>query len=231
MTRFLYRVFQATEELNRRTILETLLPSPGATLVDLGCGDGSFTTRVAKRVQAGRVIGVELVRSLAAQARRRSIEVVEADLAAPLPFGAGTVDVVHANQVIEHLASPDHLLREIRRILAPTGYAVLSTNNLASLHNIASLLLGWQPAPCHVSDEVIVGNPASFARGDPGARPQMHLRLFTARALASLAEHHGLRVEVARSAGYYPLPPRLAKAMARLDPVRGAYLIQRYRPA
>jgi SAM-dependent methyltransferase len=226
---YLKRVFKDTEEVNRRAILAAAQPRPGATLVDLGCGGGEFTERVAAAVGAGRVIGVELIEPLAAAAEQRGIEVRRADLAERLPFDDGSVDVVHSNQVIEHLPGTDQFMREIRRVLAPGGYAVVSTNNLASLHNIASLVAGYQPTPCHVSDERVgVGNPMNAYGGAPGAAGQMHLRIFTGRALAELAELHGLRVDLERTAGFYPLPPRAAEVATRVAPRWGAFLVQRY---
>jgi methionine biosynthesis protein MetW len=225
---YLERVFRATEELNRRTILAVLEPRPGGVLLDLGCGDGALTERVAARVQATRKLGVETWEPFAAQARARGIEVFDVDLGKRLPFDDRSIDVVHSNQVIEHLPFTDHFLKEIRRVLRPGGQAVVSTNNLASWHNIVSLVLGWQPMPCHVSDEVIVGNPAGPMEGASGTPGQMHLRIFTSRALAQLAAHHGLDVEVERTAGYYPLPPALARVATRLDRRHGAFLVQRY---
>jgi SAM-dependent methyltransferase len=226
---YLKRVFKDTEEVNRLAILAAARLRPGATLVDLGCGTGEFTERVAATVGAGRVIGVELIEPLAAAAEERGIEVRRADLAERLPFEDGGVDVVHSNQVIEHLPGTDRFMKEIRRVLAPDGYAIVSTNNLASLHNIASLVAGYQPTPCHVSDERVgVGNPLNAYAGAPGAAGQMHLRLFTGRALAELAELHGLRVELQRTAGFYPLPPRAADLATRVAPRWGAFLVQRY---
>jgi len=229
---YLKRVFKDTEEVNRRAILAAAEPRPGATLVDLGCGGGEFTERVAAAVGAGRVIGVELIEPLAAAAEARGIEVRRADLADPLPFDDASVDVVHSNQVIEHLPGTDQFMREIRRVLAPGGYAVVSTNNLASLHNIGSLVAGYQPTPCHVSDEQIgLGNPMNAYGGSPGAAGQMHLRVFTGRALADLAGLHGLRVDLQRTAGFYPLPPRAAELATRVAPRWGAFLVQRFVPA
>ena len=43
----LVSVFRATAAENERVILESLPNSPGSRLLDLGCGDGSFTERVA----------------------------------------------------------------------------------------------------------------------------------------------------------------------------------------
>lgn len=225
---YLANIFVATEEENRRVILETASPRPGARLLDLGCWDGAFTLRIGRRVQAEELHGVELVTDAAARARDAGVQAVAADLGERLPYPDASFDVIHSNQVIEHLPGTDQFLREIWRLLRPGGYAIVSTNNLSSWHNIASLLLGFQPPPCHVSDEVLTGNPANFVEGHPGAVGQMHLRVFTGRALADLARHHGLRVEATRAAGYYPLPPRAARWAALADPVHGAFLVQRY---
>ncbi len=228
---YLRRVFEATDELNRQVILECAPPRPGATLLDLGCGNGSFTRRFADHVGAGRVLGVELIDHQARVAERNGVEVARASLAEALPYADASVDVIHANQVIEHLAGTDLFMREIRRLLRPGGYAVVSTNNLSSLHNLGALALGWQPWTNHVSDDNPgLGNPFLPLGRHEGAPGQSHLRVFTGRALADLARHHGLRVEVARSAGFYPLPPWAARIANRLMPLWGAYLVQRYAP-
>jgi SAM-dependent methyltransferase len=231
---YLARNFAETEDENRAAILRALLPKPGGLVVDLGCGDGVFTVDVARRVRAGRTVGVEFVDSIADRARDGGVEVVVADLGERLPLDDESADVVHSNQVIEHLPRTDHFLAEIRRILKPDGYAVISTNNLSSWHNIVALIMGWQPFPSHVSDSVFVGNPLNFAQGPTGMGSvpgQTHQRVFTGRALAELARHHGLEPELEAAAGYYPLPPRAARVAARWDRRHGAFLVQRFRRA
>jgi SAM-dependent methyltransferase len=231
---YLERNFRATEDENRAAILDALLPRPGGVLVDLGCGDGVFSAEVGRRAGAERIVGVEFVDSIADRARAQGVEVLVADLGERLPIDDASVDVVHSNQVIEHLPRTDHFLSEVRRILKPDGYAVISTNNLASWHNIASLVMGWQPFPSHVSDDVFVGNPLNFAPGPTGlgSTPgQTHLRVFTGRALAELGRYHRLEPDLEAAAGYYPLPPRLARIAARVDPRHAAFLVHRFRPA
>jgi SAM-dependent methyltransferase len=228
---FLERNFHATEDENRRAILAAMPLRRGGRLLDLGCGDGAWTMEVARHVGAGEVLGVEFVEDFAQVARDAGVDAVVADLGDRLPYDDASIDVVHSNQVIEHLPGTDNFLREIARLLTPGGYAVVSTNNLSSWHNIVSLTLGWQPTPCHVSDVAILGNPATFNEGADAPTPgQTHLRVFTGRALAELAAHHGLTVDYQGAAGYYPLPPRVARRLARLDPVHGAFLVQRYLP-
>lgn len=223
----LARVFFLTEEENRQTILRACEPKPGATVLDLGCGDGAFTARVAEKVGAARTLGVEGAPSLAEEARANGVEVEEVDLAERLPYDDASIDVVVSNQVIEHLPDTDTFMREIGRVVAPGGYAVVSTNNLASWHNVASLIVGWQPMPNHVSDEVLVGNPFLMP---PDGRYPMHRRVFTGKAMAALAEHHGLKLDLDLGAGWYPLGPKAARHAARWDRRHAAFLVQRYRP-
>lgn len=222
---YLARLFAATEEENRRAILELLPEGRGGELLDVGTFDGAFTVRVARRLGAAATAGVELLEDHAAAARARGVDVVVADVDGGLPFEDARFATVHANQVIEHLRHTDRLLAEIRRVLAPGGIACISTNNLSSWHNVASLALGWQPMPSHASERVIAGNPLNPERGLPHADPgRVHLRLFTRRALAEVCEHHGLRPLRLRGVGYYPLPPALARPAARADPVHAAYV-------
>jgi SAM-dependent methyltransferase len=139
---------------------------------------------------------------------------------------------VHANQVIEHLRDTDLFVTEIRRVLKPGGIACISTNNLSSWHNVWSLVFGYQPFPMHVSDALIVGNPLNPEHGQPHADAgRVHVRVFTGRALAELCAHHGLPPVRVRAAGYYPLPPPVARLAAMLDPRHGAFLVGLFRRA
>jgi len=61
----------------------------------------------------------------------------------PLPYPNATFDLVTMFSVIEHLhGSPAGVLEEIKRVLRPKGYLVLSTPNIASLQNRLRLLAG-----------------------------------------------------------------------------------------
>ena len=226
----LERIFRSTEDENRRVILETMPPRPGARLLDLGCNNGEWTMIVARRVGASEVHGVELVDELASQARTRGVEVFAADLSGHLDrYEDASFDVIHSNQVIEHLPGTDSFMGEVRRLLRPEGYALISTNNLSSWHNIFSLVVGWQPLPCNVSDLGNVGNPLTARLGGKSTtRAQSHLRVFTGKALTQLARHHGLRPLVERAAGYYPFPPRIARHLATIDRTHGAFLVHLY---
>lgn len=226
MSGALSRVFEATEEANRLAILAALSDRCDGPMLDIGPHQGQFTQRVATRVGASDVRGVELIPDHAAEAKTRGIDVTIGDVDEGLPFEDETFGLVLANQVIEHVRRTDTFMSEIRRVLKPGGLACISTNNLSSWHNVISLAMGYQPMPMHVSDSVILGNPLNPENGtaheDLG---RTHLRLFTTRALVDLAELHGLRPVRVKTVGYYPLPPRAAARAARIDPKHAAYTV------
>jgi SAM-dependent methyltransferase len=221
----LERLFRATEEENRRAVLRTLPKAVGGAMLDVGTHQGDFAARVAERVGAQRVAGIDFIEEHVSTARTRGIEVQCANIDDGLPFTDSEFDLVHANQVIEHVRHSDAFLREVRRVLKPGGLALISTNNLSSWHNVGALALGYQPMPAHVSDELIVGNPLDPRRGWEHEDGRAHLRLFTARALVELCAAHGLETVTWRTAGYYPLPPTLGRMAARIDRRHGAFLI------
>jgi ubiquinone/menaquinone biosynthesis C-methylase UbiE len=110
-----------------------LLPHlrPGMRLLDCGCGPGSITSGLARRVAPGDVVGidrgetqVEQARKAAAQAGVENARFEVGDVMS-LPFGDGELDVVHAHMVVMHLQDPVGALREMLRVLRPGGLAAL----------------------------------------------------------------------------------------------------------
>lgn len=106
-----------------------LLPhlSPGMNVLDVGSGPGTITIDIAQLVAPGRVVGIDASEEVVAEARRlaeeRGVTNVEfrvADAYDP-GFAPGEFDVVHAHQVLQHLARPVDALAAWRRIVGPEG--------------------------------------------------------------------------------------------------------------
>lgn len=212
-------LYESAAAENVRSMERLLEPAAGsASLVDLGCDDGSLTMRLASRVGADSIHGVEIVEERAQIAEKRGVHVIRADLNSPMPLGDGTFDVACSNQVIEHLHDTDLFVSEVFRILRPGGYTVVSTENLASWHNIASLLFGWQPfSLTNVSHQSgSIGNPLALHRGEAFAwKSWEHVRVFAYRGLSELFTAHGFVVESIAGAGYFPLPARIGRSAPR----------------
>ena len=105
-----------------------LLPElrAGMVLLDVGCGPGTITTDLARKVAPGRCVGVDRASEVLAQAQAHAtakgvaVEFQAADVYG-LPFADAAFDVVHAHQVLQHLTDPVRALRELRRVLKPGG--------------------------------------------------------------------------------------------------------------
>lgn len=206
-------LFDSAMELNRRQILADL-PRHGGRLLDLGCDDGDWTMKLASVTPREGVHGVEVVEERAVVARSRGVEVVVADLAHVLPLTADTFDVIHANQVIEHVPDIDLFATEILRLLKPGGLAIVSTENTSSWHNVFAAFCGWQMfSSTNLSGVRLgIGNPLAVHRGESDhVKTWTHKVLFSARGLREFFEAHGFEVVTLRGAGYHPLPAWLGQ--------------------
>ena len=228
MTGLLERMWTRAMDLNKENILRLLEPDASAVLLDLGCHDGRWTMQLAARARAVEVHGLDLVEDALAEAAKRGVRTSRGDLNARLPYADASFDCVHANQVIEHLHDTDLFISEVRRVLKPGGYAVVSTENLASWVNVGSLVFGWQPfSVTNISTTRLgIGNPMAL-HGDASldVSTWLHVRVVALRALRELFEAHGFVVERAAGAGYFPLPA----VLGRVDPRHSHFVTLRVR--
>ena len=223
MKRFLNDMWTAAMDLNRANILACVPRRPGLKLIDLGCDDGVWTMQLAARAGTTDVWGVEIVPERAAAAEQRGVQVTRGDLAERLPFPDASFDLLHANQVIEHVPDVDLFVSEVTRVLRPGGRAILSTENGSSWVNIGAAILGWQIfSLTNVSTKRFgIGNPFALHRGERGELVSWtHKTIFNFRGLKELCEAYGLVDVRVLGAGYFPLPARLG----RVDP-RHAHFI------
>jgi SAM-dependent methyltransferase len=99
-------------------VLEWLAPQPGERILDLGCGDGQLTQRIAAAGAA--VQGVDSSAEMVAAARERGIhaDVASAEL---LPYPDSAFDAVFSNAALHWVRDHDAMMREVHRVLRRGG--------------------------------------------------------------------------------------------------------------
>ena len=234
LRRYMKHLHDSAEREYHAALLSLFDRDPNATLVDLGCDDGSWTVAVAKAVGTTSPIGVDLIEERYANAEKRGVKVRPADLNGRMPFDDGFATVVHSNQVIEHVQDLDRFVSEIHRILQPGGYAVICSENLASWHNIASLVLGLQPfSLANISSTGSLGNPFALHSGQHNGLIEIstffHTRVLAMRAFTEIFERHGFGVEKRGGTGYHPAPPAVARILAGLDVNHSHFIYGKFR--
>ncbi len=139
-----------------------LLPhlEPGTNVLDVGCGPGTITIDIAQRVAPARVVGLDpaddavaAAREAAAAAGAGNVEVETGDVYA-LDHADGSFDVVHAHQVLQHLADPVAALREMRRVCRPGGVVAArdAVYRAMSWYPAAPELDRWLEVYCRVAE-------------------------------------------------------------------------------
>lgn len=113
-------------------------------ILDVGCGPGTITLDLARLATGGSVIGLDrseaVIREARAAAERADVanlELIVGDVYS-LDCEAGTFDVVHAHQVLQHLSDPVAALREMGRVCKPDGLVAVRDSDYAGFT--------WYPA-------------------------------------------------------------------------------------
>ena len=155
-----------TAENSAAYLLDSL--SPGLDLLDVGCGPGNITTDLANRVKPGRTVGIDaaetVVDTARAAAEEQGVTGVEFEVADvyDLPFADASFDVVHAHQVLQHLADPVAALREMHRVCRPGGVVAARDSDYEAMT--------WHPESAGISRWLDMYRAVARAnRGEPDA--------------------------------------------------------------
>lgn len=111
----------------RGKILEEGGIGPGTTVLDYGCGSGSYTAAASEMVgDSGKVFALDIhplavraVQGLASKKRLDNVEAIQSDCETGLPDDS--VDVVLLYDTFHKLDEPDAVLGELHRVLKPGG--------------------------------------------------------------------------------------------------------------
>jgi trans-aconitate methyltransferase len=169
-------------------VLEWLNPQMGEFILDLGCGDGQLTQRVA--ATGANVLGVDASVDMVAAARERGIEAEQAN-AESLPFHEATFDAVFSNAALHWVRDQDAMLAQVHRVLKPGGRFVAEMGGHGNIAAIRVALV------------------AVLERHGYGDREDGINYYPTAESYAERLKRHGFRVE---QMAIIPRPTKLAES-------------------
>jgi SAM-dependent methyltransferase len=187
------------ETYGPRAIEEFLRGAPRADrIMDIGAGGGRDLGIAAAVHPSSTRIAVEAYGPYVERLERAGVTVHQLDIERqPLPAADGSLDVIIANQVLEHTKEVFWIFHEMTRALAVGGSLLIGVPNLLSFHNRVLAMAG-RHATQH---KLVSAHVRPFSRRDT--------ELFLATCFPG-----GYEVRAVRGSQFYPLPPALARRAA-----------------
>ncbi|MFJ3306929.1 class I SAM-dependent methyltransferase [Streptomyces sp. NPDC086549] len=164
-----------------RPEIAQVVPETADSVLELGCAAGAMGSAIKQR-QNCTYIGIEMNSGAAAVASRSLDAVLVGDIeAGPLPLPDQSMDCIICADILEHLADPWQILRELRRIIQPGGTIVASVPNIQNVDIMQAIMNGrWDYL-------------------DAGILDQTHLRFFTRSTFQEALAHAGFTITAATS--------------------------------
>jgi len=142
---------------------------PGQSLLDVGCGPGTITADLARLVAPGRVTALEQTENALGLAREEiarqglsNVDFMVGDVHDLLDIPDDAYDVVHAHQVLQHVADPVRALHEMRRACKPGGTVAVRDSDYGGFV--------WSPEIAELSEWMrLYQRLAREAGGEPNA--------------------------------------------------------------
>jgi ubiquinone/menaquinone biosynthesis C-methylase UbiE len=109
----------------------------GAKVADLGCGTGADAAVLAETVgERGKVVGFDLSQAMLSAASERYDSISQLSFrqspAEKIDAPDGAFDAIRADRVLIHVPDPSAALREMKRVVRPGGWVVVSEPDMFS---------------------------------------------------------------------------------------------------
>jgi ubiquinone/menaquinone biosynthesis C-methylase UbiE len=117
--------------ITRGRLMEALAPAEGERLLEVGPGTGYYTLHVADRIGGGTLEVFDLQQEMLDHTMRRAAEAGVANVvptqgdARALPYADATFDGAYLTTVLGEIPDQDAALRELSRVLRPSGRLVV----------------------------------------------------------------------------------------------------------
>ncbi len=170
-----------------------------ARILDLGAGKGKFLIAGAKH--GVKVTGLEYnpayIEHAHTAAREAGVEIsIEQGEAEALPYAEHGFDFVHANEVVEHVADPRAMMREVYRVLRPGGVAYVTVPNRFGVHDphFHLYFVNWLPRVWSDAFIGLVSRHKQYTDVAAGHQRLADMHYFTYRQFKTLAQSNGFTV-------------------------------------
>ncbi|NEQ32959.1 MAG: class I SAM-dependent methyltransferase [Leptolyngbya sp. SIO4C5] len=142
---------------------------PETTFLEIGCGSGHLTSKIA--AQASKVYAVDVSEELTRTLNLpENVELIISD-GVSIPVPEASIDVAYSHQLMEHLHPEDAIeqLQAIYRALKPGGvYACVTPNRLCGPHDISryfdQVATGFHLKEYSVSELSVLFRQAGFTQ-------------------------------------------------------------------
>lgn len=164
-----------------------MVPNAAETILDVGCGCGGTAAELAR---LGKVVdGVTWSEAESIDAAEWCRNVVVADVSDGLPAAlSGPYDVVICSHLLEHIAYPQKLLRDVYQVLKPGGVLIVAIPNILFWEDRLRLLAGvWEYQHYGTFDYT-------------------HVRWYTVRSMRRLLAESGFVADLFCADGWFPAP-------------------------
>lgn len=134
----------------------------GSRILDLGCGGGALLRLMRRRGDPSwRLAGWDYPGAHVARLAADGFDVLQAPIS-PEYVRPRTADGVVMNQVIEHFAAPDEIIRLTKRLLEPGGFVFIETPDTSGLD--ASLFKSRYWGGYHFPRHLVLFDASSLCR-------------------------------------------------------------------
>ncbi len=145
-------------------VLEWLDARPGERILDLGCGDGQLTLRLA--ATGAQVTAADASPAMLAAARARGVKADQAN-AESLPYPDASFDAVFSNAVLHWVRDHDAMLGQVHRVLRRGGRLVAEMGghgNLAAVRVALTAVLKRHGLSGHEECDTYFPTAEEYAR-------------------------------------------------------------------
>jgi SAM-dependent methyltransferase len=177
------RVLSSVLAVSTETLLDAAGIAGDARCLDLGCGGGDVSVRLARR--AGHVIGIDrdaaiidIARAEAVASGIANVDYMVGDVDA-LPDDLGPFDVVYARFLLCHLPDPEAALRNAIGLCRPGGTVIVEDADISGT-------LCWPPSSAFERSIVVY----STVGRSQGGYPYFGRRLPTMMHVAGIRDGH-----------------------------------------